>query len=77
MVPWLHQKGEAMQVGDPVKVKTTNFKCDLLGIKAGALGIVTGKEVNMSYPNSPYICVLMANGDNVVFMQYDLEIISD
>ena len=66
-----------MQVGDPVKVKTTNFKCDLLGIKAGALGIVTGKEVNMSYPNSPYICVLMANGDNVMFMKYDLEIISD
>tara|TARA_R110000824_G_scaffold46748_7_gene133979 strand:- start:2866 stop:3072 length:207 start_codon:yes stop_codon:yes gene_type:complete len=66
-----------MQVGDPVKVKNTNFKCDLVGVEVGDLGLVRDKEVNMRAPANPYVHVLMVNGIDVVFMQDDLEVINE
>jgi hypothetical protein len=57
-----------MRVGDPVSVVFVNYKCDLLGIEEGDIGLVSELSPNMEDPMDPWV-VIIINGHEIVFKQ--------
>jgi hypothetical protein len=63
-----------MRVGDPVSVVFVNYKCDLLGIEEGDIGLVSELSPNMEDPMDPWV-VIIINGHEIVFKQTYLKVL--
>ena len=63
-----------MRVGDPVSVVFVNYKCDLLGIEEGDIGLVSELSPNMEDPMDPWV-VIIINGHEIVFKQTSLKVL--
>jgi len=63
-----------MQVGDPVSILFANYKCDLLDIQEGDIGLVREVCPNMQDPMDPWVMIVI-NGHEIVFRQNDLKVL--
>ena len=63
-----------MKVGDPVSILFANYKCDLLGIQEGDIGLVSEVSPNMQDPMDPWVMIVI-NGHEIVFRQNDLKVL--